>query len=127
MGDLSKNLSRWEFACKDNCGQDTIDSELITVLQETRDHFNRLYGRSIGDIPLLPSSGNRCPIYNKLKEGEEDSKHLISKACDFRMPGISVVEIYNYLNRKYPNKYGLGLYIKDGFVHLDVRSNKARW
>jgi hypothetical protein len=29
------------------------------------------------------------------------------------------------IDTTYPNKYGLGLY-KD-FVHIDVRSKKARW
>ena len=42
MGDLSKNLSRAEFKC--NCGAcdyDTVDYELVAVLQDVREFFNR--------------------------------------------------------------------------------------
>ena len=36
--------------------------------------------------------------------------------------------LYDYLCKTYPNKYGFGLYIHDGFVHIDTRSgNGARF
>ena len=33
--------------------------------------------------------------------------------------------LYDELNKRFPNKYGLGLY--SWGVHVDVRENKARW
>ena len=40
MGDLSLNLSRHEFACQCGCGYDTVDFELVTVVQEGCEYFD---------------------------------------------------------------------------------------
>jgi len=47
-------------------------------------------------------------------------------ACDFKSASdVSPKEIYDFLDEKYPDMYGLGLY--DSWVHIDVREDKARW
>jgi len=113
---LSKNFFREEFACKDGCGKDTVDSELIDVLQDVRDEFLR---------PVSVNSGNRCEAHNKAVGGSDNSMHLYSKAADIRVGYIDQNKVANYLETKYPDKYGIGRY-KD-FTHIDVRPNKARW
>jgi uncharacterized protein YcbK (DUF882 family) len=115
MGDLSKHLSRNEIACKCGCGFDDLDEETVRLFEEVR-WMN-------GDVPIKPSSGCRCPGHNKAEGGSDKSKHMIGTAID--IPCRDPNYIYNYLDTKYPRKYGLGLY--SWGVHVDCRAERARW
>jgi len=116
MGDVSKDFSRWEFACKDNCGFDVVDAELLEVLQRIRDRFNR---------KITLHSGCRCFVHNTKVKGSKHSQHLLGKAADITMENVWPVTLYDYLDQVYPLSYGIGLY--DTFIHIDVRSKKTRW
>lgn len=117
MGDLSKNFSRWEFACRCGCGFDTVDGELLRVLQELRDYYN---------CRVTIISGCRCVSHNATIPGAaRDSQHIEAKAADVFVDGVSPRAVYLYLDRKYPKKFGLGLY--PGRIHLDVRPDRVRW
>ena len=61
MGDISKNLSRWEFACGCGCGFDTADYALVNVLQSCVNYFEHKYKR---DIRIDITGPNRCREYN---------------------------------------------------------------
>ena len=115
---LSHFFKRKEFACHCGCGKDTVDHELLTVLEEVRDHFN---------APVKINSGNRCFNYNHQIGGSSSSQHLLSKAADIVVKGIDPQDVYDILNLWYPGNYGIGLYKLQGFLHFDVRSCKARW
>ena len=118
MGDISKHFDRHEFACKckDMCGFDSVDVELLAALEDVHEHFN---------TTVSINSGCRCEQQNKAVGGEPNSQHTKGKAVDFTMIGPSPAKIYQYLTAKYPDKYGMGLY--KTWVHLDVRAIKARW
>jgi len=117
MGDLSLNLNRYEFTCSCGCGLDTVDAELVKVLENTRAHFN---------APIVITGGNRCEKKNAEIGGSSTSKHLDCKAADFRIEGVHADKVADYLIRSYPDKYGIGRYI--GRTHCDTRSGKpARW
>ena len=47
MGDLTKNLSRSEFACECECGFDTVDMELALAVQAIADLFRARDGIDI--------------------------------------------------------------------------------
>ena len=116
MGDLTKDLSRYEFACKcGKCDFDTVDYELAMTLQEIRDYWEK---------PVVITSGCRCPEYNKTI-GSAKSKHMSGTAADFYVPGISPAKMYDWLDHRYYTKFGIG----NGktFTHLDIRKHKARW
>lgn len=113
---VSKNFKRREFACKDGCGLDTISQELVDVIQDVRDHFNK---------PVVINSGLRCERHNKRVGGAPKSQHLLGTASDIRIAGVTPKEVYDYLDKKYPDKYGIGLY--KTFTHIDVREKKARF
>lgn len=116
MGDISKDFDRSEFACKCSCGFDTVDVELIAVLQDLRDVFGA----------IIVNSGCRCPTHNINVGGSQFSQHLYGKAADIRTVyhGLNQDKVADYLEAKYPNKYGIGRYI--GRTHIDVRPDKYR-
>ena len=116
MGDLSRNFSRAEFACNCNCGMDTVDSQLITVLEQLRAHFK---------APVTINSGNRCSAYNKVRGGAKNSFHQHSKAADIIVQGVDPLIVYNLLHKKYQISYGVGK--SEYFTHIDVRPDRARW
>ena len=119
MGDLSSNYSRHEWVCKCGCGFDTVDAELVKVLQKNvSNHFKRR-------VLITPNGGCRCYMNNIECDGANRSQHTQGKAADIKVDGISPEEVYDHLNKTFPNKYGLGLY--KSFTHVDVRPEKARW
>ena len=117
MPKLSKNFSREEFKCQcGHCDKDTVDSELIDVLQDLRDEFLR---------KIKINSGQRCQAHNSSVGGAKDSMHLEGRAADIKVEYIDQKSAYIYLTNKYPDKYGIGLY--KTFIHIDTRQAMARW
>lgn len=130
MGDITQNLSRWEFACKCGCGFDTVDFETADVAQDVVDHFMVLDGKV---YYVKVHSGCRCEIHNEAVQIIADphyvpftstSTHMEARGIDFSIPGVHPYRIYVYLSKKYPNKYGIGKH--DTFVHLDTKSGPPR-
>jgi len=128
MGDLSKHFSRDEFICKCGlCNQDTVDVELVDLLEDLHKHFDIVYDK----VYITINSGNRCAIYNATIQGSSPtSLHIKSKAADImiwrvsfgRKVYINIKEIYTYLIKKYPDRYGVIEH--KTFLHVDVRKNK---
>ena len=115
----SRNFKVKEFRCKDGSDPVFIGEELLNVLQEVRDH----YGKAVN---IEDHSAYRTPAYNKKVEGSSsNSRHMYGVAADFHVAGVAHKEVYNYLDKKYPNKYGIGLY--SWGVHFDTRKTKSRW
>lgn len=139
MGDLTKNLSRKEFACECGCGFDTIDYELVLMIQDAADSFAAKYDSK---IVVAITGGNRCIKHNEEIQKQEvknyvpfssKSTHIDAKAADhkffYSVNGVKTqippIEVYNYYDKKYPTSKGVGLY--SNRVHVDSRAVKARW
>ena len=117
MGDLSAHFSRHEFACKCGCGFDTVDVVLNRVLELVRRHFK---------APVIVSGRNRCPFQNAATPGAaRGSLHTEGKAADIKVEGVTPEAVYDFLDKKFPKTFGIGLY--NNRVHIDVRAIKARW
>jgi uncharacterized protein YcbK (DUF882 family) len=83
------------------------------------------YGRDRIDV----ISGFRSPKLNELlrKKGREvarESRHIAGEALDFRIPGVSAVELAASVTRDHVG--GVGTYPVSGFVHVDVGPAR-RW
>lgn len=116
---ISQHFQRAEFKCRgDDCDFDTVDVELLEVLEEIRTTFN---------VPIKILSGCRCPAHNRAVGGSPKSQHLLGKAADIVVCGYQPEKIYQFFEHRWPQKYGLGLYKDKGFVHIDIRAHKARW
>ena len=114
---LSEHFTLGEFKCSDNSRMIFIDCELIDVLEDVRNHFNK---------PVVINSGYRTVAYNSsLSNSAPGSQHTLGKAADIKISGIEPITIYNYLCNKYPEKFGIGIY--NTFVHIDVRDTKSRF
>lgn len=114
MGDISHNFNRSEFACKCGCGLDTVDTELLSMVQDLRNVFG----------PITISSGCRCPEHNAKEGGSDKSQHLKGRAADLHFKGVELSEVADFINEYYPDT-GMGIY--NTFIHLDSRNYKARW
>ena len=122
MGDLSKNFSRSEFACKGTncCGHSApVQPELISALQALRDQLN---------LPLNITSGFRCNRHNESVGGAARSFHTLGMAADVACPDGLTAEDLAQAAETIPafQQGGIGIY--PSWVHLDVRTTgKARW
>jgi len=109
-------FQRSEFACNCGCGFDVVDVQLLAVLQDLRDSLESV---------IIINSGCRCSEYNKTVGGSPRSQHVFGKAADIDVVEVGPMDVYRLLDKKYPDKFGIGLY--DAFVHIDVRDKKTRW
>ena len=111
---LSANFYRDEFACP-CCDFDTVDAALITFLQASRDHFDRVH---------TITSGARCEAHNEAVGGSENSQHLVGRAADYVVEGVPAE-----IAQEFADQYGIaGLGHYDDFTHADTRTgDKAKW
>ena len=116
MGDLSKNFSRSEFECSCGCGLDDVSVELVELLQEIRDEIEE---------PIAITSACRCKEHNEAVGGAKKSQHLLGTAADIVVRACTPDYVYQHIDNKHPDTFGLGKY--RSFVHVDVRTRRARW
>lgn len=115
MGDMTKNFSKAEFACKCGCGLDNINPRLVQVLQAIRDHF---------DKPVHVTSGLRCPKYNSKVGGARKSQHMLGTASDIQIAGVSPRQVAAFAATLLPRTGGIKAY--STFTHIDVRTRTWR-
>lgn len=113
---LSANFKVSEFACKDGSDTVFISPGLVAVLQKIRDHFGK---------PVIITSAYRNDSYNKKVGGADYSKHKYGMAADIYISGVSPATIAEFVETIMPNTGGIGIY--NSFVHVDVRTARARW
>lgn len=115
---LSANFNAREFRCKDGSDPFFVDSALVELLQQIRDHFGKA---------VVINSAYRTPTHNAKEGGTKYSQHLYGKAADIRISGVSVDTLADYAESLLGDTGGVGRYYAKGFVHVDVRAVKARW
>ena len=121
---LTENFSLWEFKCRD--GTDVPDELMDNVkllaqnLQVLRDYVGK---------PVRVISGYRSPTYNRKIGGARRSQHMLAKAGDIKISGLTPSKIkaiiVKLIREGKMMKGGVGLYRT--FVHYDVRGRNARW
>jgi LysM repeat protein len=87
------------------------DPRLIRLLTKVSDHF--------GSRPIRIVSGYRTRSFF------EDSRHKVSCAVDFSIPGVDNSTVRDYLRTL--TDVGVGYYPNSSFVHLDVRDTNTYW
>jgi uncharacterized protein YcbK (DUF882 family) len=117
MGDMTKDYSRSEFACKCGCGFNAVNPVLVEALQKLRNAIDR---------PVRVLSGCRCAAHNRAVGGEMASQHLAGNAADVCVVGMTAREIYRGA-AGITAFHGIGVDDERNFVHLDVREHFAHW
>lgn len=112
-----------EFRCRDGSDAIMIDQTLVVLLQAIREHFNK---------PITITSGYRTAAHNAAVGGAKSSQHLLGRAADIQVRGVSVEDVAAYAESLMPAWGGVGRYpVKagraKGWVHVDTRPNKSRW
>ena len=120
---LAPDFKVRELRCKDGTDAVMVDEALTVVLQCIREHFGKA---------VTITSGYRTPAHNAAVGGAKSSQHLLGRAADFRVQGVSVEEVAAYAESLMPDWGGVGRYpVKagrtTGWVHVDTRADKARW
>jgi len=87
------------------------DPRLIKLLTKVSDHF--------GSRPIRVVSGYRTRSFF------QDSRHKLSRAVDFSIPGVDNTTVRDYLRTL--TDVGVGYYPNSSFVHLDVRDQNTYW
>lgn len=113
---LSKNFRVREFRCQDGSDPVFIDSELVDILQQIRDHFGKA---------VTITSAFRTANHNKKVGGAAYSQHLYGKAADIKVSGVAATAVADFLEILLPNTGGIGRY--SAWTHVDVRKTKSRW
>lgn len=118
---LSQHFTSQEFACKCGCGLSDVHPMLIDLLETIRD--------KAGEKPVTILSGHRCETHNKKVGGARNSQHLLGKAADIHIKGMTPIQVHSLVDHLHDEGLahvgGLGLY--QSFVHVDIRSGTARW
>ena len=112
-----------EFRCRDGSDTIMVDEALVVLLQAIREHFNK---------PITITSGYRTGTHNTAVGGSKSSQHLLGKAADIQVAGVSVEDVAAYAESLMPDWGGVGRYpVKagrtKGWVHVDTRAKKSRW
>lgn len=120
---LAPSFNTREFRCRDGSDTVMVDEVLVLLLQCIREHFGKA---------VTITSGYRTAAHNAAVGGAKSSQHLLGRAADIRVEGISVEDVAAYAERLMPDWGGVGRYpVKagraTGWVHVDTRQNKSRW
>jgi len=100
MKRVSRHFGRHEFACLCGCGFDTVDVELLEILENIRQQLN---------APVTINSGCRCRTHNLEVEGSKKSQHLRGRAADIKVHGVLPQAVQNFIDSTWPHQYGLGV------------------
>lgn len=107
-------FKRDEFQC--GCGGQHCNgfpvepaAKLMQLADKVREHFG---------VPVIVSSGVRCPKHNAKVGGVTASRHMSGKAMDFCVKGKTSMEVLAYVQKLPEVRY---CYAIDGsYVHMDV-------
>ena len=124
MSQLTSNFTLSEFKCRDGTDVPIDMRESVQLLAENlqvlRDALNR---------PIRVISGYRSPAYNTKIGGAKKSQHMLAKAADIKIKGMSPQEVKAEIEKLIKSgdmhAGGVGLYTT--FTHYDIRGRNARW
>lgn len=117
MGATSAHFSEKELACR-HCGKNECTTELVQALEAFR--------VEVGNKPVIVNDAYRCSVHNAEVGGVPDSQHVLGQAADIMVIGMTAAQLYNAAVI-IPAIKGLGRDDHKNYIHVDVRSNFARW
>ncbi len=115
--DEIKYFKKSEFNCKCGCGLNNIDLKLVKILDEIREHFEKL---------MTITCGTRCQKYNDSLRGSiKNSKHVRGKAADIWISGIPKSKLLAKCKEYVANGRATYTYANESnmkyAVHIDIK------
>ena len=121
---LTANFNLSEFQCKCGCDMPRLVMENVFRLADTL-QFLRFRTQSRVNI----NSSYRCEEHNKSSGSKSTSQHVLGKAADITVEGMTPDEVATLIERlmaeEVLNSGGVGRY--NTFTHIDMRGKNARW
>ena len=121
---LTENFTREEFDCRDGT---KVPAELMPNITKLAGQLQILRD-NLGESIYI-NSGYRSPAYNKRIGGVSNSQHVLGKAADITCKSKTPKQLAAFIEKLISQgvvKFG-GIGVYPGFVHVDIRSGKARW
>lgn len=112
---IAPNFKISEFACKDGTDEIKVDTDLVVILQQIRDHF----GKSI-----TINSGYRTTAHDKAVGGTGTGYHTKGQAADIVVSGIDPLTVGLYAAELLGTAGGIE--IGNNYCHIDTRENRWR-
>jgi uncharacterized protein YcbK (DUF882 family) len=115
---VSEHFSKKEMCCS-HCGKCELNSNLIIGLEQLR---------ALGPEPIIVHDAYRCEEHNKDVGGVPHSEHPKGEAADIEIKGLTLQQMFDRAE-SIPvfRDGGIGVYDGAPFIHLDVRTTRARW
>lgn len=112
--DEIEHFTREEFKCKCkgrycNGFPHEPQEAMVRLAEGARRHFGR---------PAIIISGLRCPEWNRIQNGVDESQHIYGEACDIQIPGVSAAELRAYFESQPGVRYTYE--INGTNVHFDI-------
>lgn len=108
------------------CGEGSLGPAMLVFLEHLKEHY--------GGTSVSINSAARCMFHNKQVGGSKNSEHITTSddplvdTADIRVKGVPTIVLHKYIiSLPYAKLMGIGLYVKDKFVHCDFRGYPARW
>lgn len=119
MPNLTPHFALSELACRCGC-QGHLAPEIRSNLQRLSKMLEAVR-TAIGDRPISVTSGYRCPKHNAHVGGASQSQHLLGKAADIQVAGMSPGEMQR-IAKGVSAVHGIGEHVR--FTHLDIRGHR---
>ena len=118
---ITKKFSIWEMMCSCGCGEDSMDPDFMSILQNIRDEMQR---------PLRISSGVRCAKRNMEvsstgKNGPHVPRTTGTMASDILIAGADALRLIDIARKHGISGVGIsqrGAHAKR-FIHIDTLSD----
>lgn len=109
-----RHFTREEFRCK--CAGKycsgypaQMREEAVRIADAAREHFGR---------PAHVVSGLRCPQWNRIQGGVENSQHMSGEAIDLRIDGVDAAALQRFVSGQPNHRYSYC--INSTNVHFDI-------
>jgi uncharacterized protein YcbK (DUF882 family) len=114
----SPHFSDAELSCR-HCGVNLCTPELVDALEALR---------AVVGVQIALDCAYRCPAHNLAVGGVPDSEHTRGLAADIKIAGMTTRQMYRAAVQVPAFAAGgIGVAAHQGFIHVDVRSHRARW
>ncbi len=111
-----KHFKQSEFTCKCGCGFNSINLNLVKILDEIRDYFGQ---------PITVTSGCRCAKHNaKVSGAVSNSRHVSGKASDIKVANVDKARVLAKCKEYVANGRARYTYTNNtnmkNVVHIDI-------